>query len=254
MPPWLDYMPPWLDDMPPWLDDMPPWLDETPNDNFLWTDKKNDFIEKIKTQGFSSVWHITHRNNIKEILNKGILSNYLAYEIAKPIDISDHGAQRWREAKEPIYKRKIHEYAPTYFNVKNPMLYVKHNIQDELCLIEISLNSLLDSEFIFTDGNAASRDTTFYHTVNDLEQLPWEVLRASYWNSFSDGKRKRCAELLFYPLIATKHIVKIHCSSAETLNYIRQLGCPVQISSDLFFIKHKPNYSFENLSDNDIPF
>lgn len=253
--PKIDITTPWVDEIPPWVDDMPPWLGDMSNHDTLWIDEKNFFIEKLKLYGISSVWHMTHKENIQGILNQGILSNYLAHETENPpVDISDHGAQRWREAKDPIYKRRIHEYAPTYFNVRNPMLYVRRNIQNDLCLIEISLTSLLNSDFIFTDGNAASRNTAFFNSANDLELLPWEVLRAPYWSDFTDGKRKKCAELLIYPPIQPKHIVKIHCNSTETLRYIQKLGYSAKISHELFFTQNKTNRTCGNFNNDDIPF
>ena len=51
------------------------------------------------------------------------------------------------------------------------MLYVKRNIQNELCLIEISLSVLSNDNYIFTDGNAASQNTKFYNLNEDLKQL-----------------------------------------------------------------------------------
>lgn len=185
--------------------------------------------------GVSSLWHMTHKNNIKEILESGILSNTTAYTTKKPMDISNPGVQKWRDLKDPIYGRKIHDYAPAYINIKNPMLYVKRDIQHELCLIEISLKALLKHDFIFTDGNAAAHNTNFYNTTDNLIKLPWDVLNSSFWNGIPDGKRKRCCEVLVYPLIEPNHIIKIHCYSEDTLRYLAKFNVPVQISHDLFF-------------------
>ncbi|PID55816.1 hypothetical protein CSB45_13985 [candidate division KSB3 bacterium] len=95
-------------------------------------DSYSDISNAFNQYGIESVWHMTHKNNVREILSSGILSNKTAYEIKKPMDISDHGVQRWRELKDPIYGKKLHEYAPTYINIKNPMLYVRRNIQHDV--------------------------------------------------------------------------------------------------------------------------
>jgi len=183
------------------------------------------------------------------------LSNKTACEIKKPTDISDHGVQRWRESEDPVYGRKLHEYVPTYINIKNPMLYVRRDIQHELCLIEISLLALSEYDFLFTDGNAASRNTHFYSSTSDLDKLPWDVLKASYWNDFPDGKRKRCSEVLVYPKIDPKYIVKLHCYSSEAWQYLSQFGVPVKISEKLFFGKcSADSTSVLSSFDDDIPF
>lgn len=200
---------------------------DTPSDSII----ENSFLK----YGVSSLWHMTHKNNIKEILESGILSNTSAYTTKKPMDISNPGVQKRRDLKDPIYGRKIHDYAPAYINIKNPMLYVKQDIQHELCLIEISLKALLKHDFIFTDGNAAAHNTNFYNTTDNLIKLPWDVLNSSFWNGIPDGKRKRCCEVLVYPLIEPKHIIKIHCYSEDTLRYLAKFNVPAQISHELFF-------------------
>ncbi len=201
----------------------------------LFVNKCSQIIKLFNEYRVYSLWHMTHRNNVENIMRYGILSNTQTTKFAKPVDISDHGVQRWREEKDPIYDRKIHDYTPTYFNIRNPMLYLRKNIQDELCLIEISLSVLSEANFLFTDGNAAARDTAFYNSLYDLAHLPWEVLNASYWNDFEDGKRKRCAEVLIYPSIDPKYIKQIHCNSDVTLQQLSRINCNVTKTRELFF-------------------
>ena len=265
-PPWLGEYLPWETEPPPWLGEnqlwkteTPPWLvDEILHDASIWKSENKIFIENLNKYGITRVWHMTHRKNIEKIVIKGVLSNCLAYRYENPVDISNQGAQKWREKKEPIYNRKIHEYAPTYLNIKNPMLYVKKEIHEELCLLEISLEVLSSHAFVFTDGNAAARDTNFFRNVNDLKRLPWNVLNAAYWNDFPDGKRKRCAEVLIYPLIEPNYILKVHCNSFETLKYLQRFKLPSQISSELFFGSNnmicQPSTSFVGESSSDRPF
>jgi hypothetical protein len=218
---------------PSWLVDVPPWSeDEVRSNKHSCIENRHEvkIIKEFNGHGVFALWHMTHKDNIKEILNKGILSNTLAYEKTRPKDISNHSVQKWRESNDPIYERKIHDYAAAYINIKNPMLYVRRDMQNELCLIEISLSVLSDDNFIFTDGNASARDTKFYNLVDDLEKLPWEVLNASYWNNFEDGKRKRCAEVLIYPSIAPEYIKNIHCYSDSTLQQLTNINCNYSVS------------------------
>ncbi|NMG14227.1 DUF4433 domain-containing protein [Aromatoleum bremense] len=198
-------------------------------------DLKETVASHFSVFGVFSLWHITHRNNLKTILSSGILSNSGAFSEFQPTDISNHEVQKWRDRVDPFYNRAVHDYAPLYINVRNPMLYVKKHVQNELCLIEVSLSLLESSEFVFTDGNAASRDTKFYKDVKDLAFLPWDVIRASYWNDFPDGKRKRCSEVLVYPYVDPAHIVRIHCASMETLGVAKSYNCDAVISKNMFF-------------------
>lgn len=192
-------------------------------------------IKELEAQGITALWHMTHRNNIPTLREKGILSHSSAYESLQPIDISSRSVQHWRTRVEPVYGRCLHDYAPTYFNIRNPMLFVKKDLNKELCLIEISLSVLKESQFIFTDGNAAAKNTQFFNSTIALNRLPWDVLHAKYWNDFIDGKRKRCAEMLIYPFIKPAFFIKIHCYSDETLGYLQSVGCNAEKSERLFY-------------------
>lgn len=237
----INQPPPWVDEVPP-CDEVPPWIngeffyDEIPP---MMVDNEFETIkESFEKFGVTSFWHMTHVDNIRTILKRGILSNTQAYNNARPVDISDHGVQKRRGKTDPIYRRNLHDYTPTYLNIKNPMLFVKGDIQNKICLIELSLSILSENSFLFTDGNAAAKITAFYNSVNDLKRLPWDVLNAEYWNDFEDGKRKRCAEVLVYPNISPQYIKKIYCNSYETLERLTDLPVPSAISEELFFKNH----------------
>ena len=183
-----------------------------------------------------SLWHITHRDNVGGILQRGILSHSIAHRYsANRVDISDPDAQKWRERFEPCYGRKIHEYAPLSIKARNPMLYLRRDRQSELCLIEVGIDSLVDVDYLITDGNAASRDTLFFRSCRDLDKLPWDVLNGQYWADREDGKRKMCAEVLVWPRVDRDFIKQVHCLSKDTENYLSKINCRSRISPELFF-------------------
>lgn len=197
--------------------------------------KDTSLSSQFNKYGIHSLWHMCHRDNIKSILQYGILSYSQAKNLVNYIDISNTDVQSRRESYENIYNRKIHDYSPTYIKIKNPMLYVKKDLREDLCIIEISLSVINDNNFIFSDGNAASSNTKFYNSTKDLVYLPWDVLNAEFWNDFEDGKRKKCAEVLIYPVIDSCHIINIHCFSTETLKKISQIHHTAKLSRNLFF-------------------
>lgn len=189
---------------------------------------------ELQENGIYSLWHITHKDNLRGIVQYGILNNVDADKY-KSVDISNHSVQQWREKVEPVYGKKIHDYTPTYLDVKNPMLYAIRHRQSELCILEISLSVLSRGKFLFTDGNAASRDTKFYNSVEDLSLLPWDVLHARYWSGFEDGKRKKCAEVLLFSEISPEYIKTAHCYSDSCLEDVSGLGVDVAKTKELFF-------------------
>lgn len=187
-------------------------------------------------RGVQSLWYITHKDNVHGILRHGILNHYDAHRLnPNCADISDPGAQRWRDAIEPHYERRIHEYAPLYIKPRNPMLYVRRSLRNELCLLEVSLAVMFENQYLITDGNAASRDTRFFKSVANFDDLPWTVLESGYWTDHLDGRRKMCAEVLIYPSVDPRHIQSVHCYSVTMRNSLDTLGRKLKISRNLFF-------------------
>lgn len=195
-------------------------------------------ISELRAYGVSSVWHMTHYKNIESILEKG-LNSKSNLRRGSYTDISDQSVQGLRTRSEPIYRRKIHDYVPTYINIKNPMLYVRKNLRNSLCLIEIDITCIENCDFLITDGNAAASKTNFFNQASEVQLLPWHVLNANYWHDFEDGKRKRCAELLLYPEIKSSFIKVVHFHSSNevfdkvTNSTTREFD--IKISPELFF-------------------
>jgi len=198
--------------------------------------EKNSIKEKFFQHGIFSLWHITHRSNLQKILDHGILNYYDASDIEpNRIDISNPDAQRWRDVVEPRYRRRIHDYAALYIKPKNPMLYVRRSLRAHLCLLEIDISVLFESEYLITDGNAASGTTRFYNSAEHLEELPWAVLTSGYWPDHKDGKRKMCAEVLVYPKIDPVYISALHFYSVNTRPCLADCNRKMMISPELFF-------------------
>ncbi len=186
--------------------------------------------------GITSLWHMTHRNNVRNILRLGILNYYDAHRLSTEVmDISEPSVQRRREKTEQQYGRKIHDYVALYINPRNPMLYCRKYMQDKLCLISVSLTVLGENQYLLSDGNAASSDTNFYASISDLQSLPWGVLMANYWTGYPDGKRKRCSEVLVHSIVSPRYIQAIHCCSKSTVDYLADCKREVFLSNELFF-------------------
>ncbi len=202
----------------------------------------NKSVSTFARYGQNSLWHITHRENIPGILKHGLLCNSSltkAIESESIFDISDPGVQANREKLDPIYQRKIHDYVPLYINPKNPMMFKKKENLKELCLLEVSLEILNYHTFLLSDGNAASKDTKFFNSLDGVKYLPWAVLNADYWSDFDDGKRKRCSEVLISSKIEPKYFLAIHVYSEETDRYLYSVTGNSKInvyqSKDMFF-------------------
>lgn len=193
---------------------------------------RKHYSKLLDEVGVDFLYHMTHLDNLKCILQFGILSHNRAHKkglLAK--DISDRTVNRRRV--------KIHNHVPLYFNPKNPMLYRRRNIQDELVILCVNRELLFSEKVVITDGNAASDSTNFYNSISDLKKIDWNIIRSEFWSDFADGKRIRCAETLIPDKISLTNIEQIVCSNSKTQLFVRNLidgfDIPISVNPKLFF-------------------
>ena len=175
---------------------------------------------------------MTHKSNLCSILKYGLLSHNDAHNRnLLSTDISENTVNERRRRIEPIFNKSIHEYAPLYFNPKNPMLFKRKNIQNDIVILAYEANLLLKENTIFTDGNAASDSTSFYNNFDCLSKLSWECINDAWWNTYQDGKRKKCAEVLILNKIEIDSISKIITFDESTKNFVNSIKREVTINN-----------------------
>lgn len=195
-------------------------------------------VDTLKEYGIDYVYHMTHISNLANILKNDLLSHNLAHQRFNIVDISNPTVNAYRKAKDPIYGLSLHDYVPTYLNPKNPMSYVRREEANNYAILKLNKKLLLQTGAIFTDGNAACINTSFYNDITDLDQLDWECLHAHYWADFIDGKRKRNAELLVPQTIPAKYIEEIAIKNVNKLRDMPRLnnaGPKIIIAPEIFF-------------------
>lgn len=180
--------------------------------------------------------YITHKQNLASICARGLLSrNEVLRHGLTRADISDQEVQSLRERREPIWNRSIHDYVPLYLNPKNPMLFVRRELRDELVILKIDRDVARTEGVIYCDGNAASAATNFSLDEEVLTSAR-EALRAEYWTAVDDGKRRRMAEVLVHQRIAPDRIEAVLCPNGFVANEVRsQHGLYALASPSRFF-------------------
>lgn len=175
-----------------------------------------------------------HYTNLENILIHGLLSHNAAYNkklITRDISMSE--VQDRREKKNINVNGKsmnVHDFVSFYFQPRNPMLYRRKDIQDELIMIfvnaDILKTNITESKYaIFTDGNAGSASTKFYGGLKKMELIDFELLKSGSWNHDDkevkkENKRKMCSEVLVYPSIIAPEIEKIICPNKKMYDYV----------------------------------
>ncbi|HKO79388.1 MAG TPA: DUF4433 domain-containing protein, partial [Chitinophagaceae bacterium] len=202
---------------------------------------KDQHLSKIP---FRSLFHITHILNIPGILEKGILSHTKAYisQFFKK-DISNQDINQKRSRPEAINNHPIHDYAPLYINPQNPMLESlcqRKNLRDDLILIKVSPNILVNSDVLFTDGNAAEEASNFYNNLDDFNKLNWEILSDDYYLHHPDGKRIKCSEVLVHDFIDLPYIDELVAFNEKNFDglydlFPNHMNITLKLDKDMFY-------------------
>jgi hypothetical protein len=197
----------------------------------------------LKKLPYAGLFHIVHARNLPSILTHGILSHNDAHKngLVK-VDISDQAVNSLRNREEPVLNHNLHEYAPLYINPKNPMMYrlCNQGLRQDLAVVRVNPNILLHGNVLFSDGNAASRSTSFYQSIEDFNKLNWKCINDQYWTNYPDGKRFRCSEVLVFGKIPLYYVESISVYTEEHLDSLlklfpNHLGVLSEINRDYYF-------------------
>ena len=213
------------------FDERPFLFSETVNNDFFNPEPNTSQWLDLK-----GLFHITHIDNLKNIIEQGILSHTISHVTnVLDKDISNQLVQSRRT--------QIHNKVPFYFNILNPMTFSYKYKDDmntrDLVVLCIDKKIMLQPGTIFTDGNAASSSTKFFSSLEDLDKLDWDCIFSHFWNEFDEGKRKRCSEVLIPYRVPTRFIKNIFLKDQTHFNKLKVIlsdfSIPVAIDESYFF-------------------
>ena len=195
----------------------------------------------LSNYGIEYLYHMTEVSNLENIFKHGLLSHNEAHSKGlNQTDIALPEVHQLRAGKTPIYGISLHEFVPMYFNPRNPMLFLRKDLENRIVIIAIDRRAIYQDKSMFSDGNAANKPTRFYNDLSDLDKLNWTCIQDDYWPNYQDGKRVKCAETLTHPKITIKHIQKIYCNNMGTKRIVDEKAplaktFQVELNSKLFF-------------------
>lgn len=182
--------------------------------------------------------YMTPIGNLASITQHGILShNGVQRAGISRTDISDQNVQNIRSAKL-VGGRTLHGYVNLYFNSRNPMLYVRQGVQNDIAILCVNRHHIGRSGVWYSDGNAASGDTNFYYSPRRLYELNWDCIWADRWVDYGDGRRIRCAEVLVPDRVPLVEVQQVVVRTNEASRRARQFipgNIPISVNSGRFF-------------------
>ena len=161
------------------------------------------------------IYHITHLENVPQIVDSLLWSD--AERIrqnlnCKVVGMGEIKRRRLTELDVSCHRgSKVGEYVPFYFCARSIMLYLlaKGNHVDlsyqggqrPIVHLETDVGRVVswaDSEgrrWAFSNGNAGTRYTQFFNSVEQLDVLDWAAINANPWKDLIVRERKQ-AEFL----------------------------------------------------------
>jgi hypothetical protein len=204
---------------------------------------------KLSQHHIVELFYFSMIDNLESLLQYGILpKNEMIKRGLSHASFAEESVQDRRHIREIELsnhtKATIHDLVPLYLVPRTPTLSARRAYQNKIFFIVINSDIVADekTEFSFSDGNAASQETRFFNSLYKLKHLPWDVLKADYWNDFSDGKRKRNAEFLIFPSVPPKYFIRIIILNSNLQNHCKMLvqkfgsSIDVIVDSSYFFI------------------
>src|SRR6266568_1026832 len=167
--------------------------------------------------------YITAITNVPSMLQHGILSHNRAQQLPH-ISVAMAEIQDRRREKQIPGAGHLHDYVNLYFDAHNPMLSVRRNRNDEICVLRISSDVLDLGNVIVTDMNAARDAVRFYDVASGLAAL-------------DRHKALKCAEVLVPDSVAPQRIRGAYAANSIALGALQalNLGLQVNVNVGMFF-------------------
>lgn len=172
--------------------------------------------QQLKAYGITSLWNVTHLNNLESLLSHGIVCRNSACKLPSFTDISDRHVQIRRRPTCDANGKVVfdpHDYVPLFFTDNTPVLYVTSD-DKKVILLEVSPEAADSTGVCFSDANIASNDYSRYTDPNDLKNLDWSIIKSRRGAFSKEWKHKRSAEVLIPKLCAPSFIKAVHVQPA----------------------------------------
>ncbi|WP_405376036.1 DarT ssDNA thymidine ADP-ribosyltransferase family protein [Pseudobutyrivibrio sp.] len=164
------------------------------------------------------IFHFTHIDNLKSIIDEGLLSTSKKKEKGiGHFDVANGVIQERRETMKVTEgpRGTVHDYVPFYFAITNKMLLSivnnKSVDQEDIIFLVMPIAVLEKDDTVFSDRAAnCNVAPNFYFDPKDLDKLSWDEIDSMRWGEKDDeAKHKRMAEALIYGSVNIEDIEEI---------------------------------------------
>ena len=181
--------------------------------------------------------------NIPSILEHGILSHEKASQLPH-VSVAMNEVQDKRDTVTIPGGLRLHQYANLYFCARNPMMFKRRGMRDQLCVLQIKRRILTYEGAIITDMNAAStKYVRFYKSPDGLRGLDFDMIYADDWRhpgnlpAYYRHSATKGAEVLIPHCVEKDYISGAYVASEEANKLLLQQGftLPITMNPHMFF-------------------
>ena len=179
------------------------------------------------------LYNITAIDNIPSIIENGIL----CYDAVKKLphsSIAIGTVQQRRDQVSIPNGLRLHRYANLYFDYNNPMLYMRKDMAEEICILAIDASIMNNPDCIFSDRNAATDLVKFYPASEGVHEIDFKRVFERYWThedhyEYLNRKAIKCAEILIPHCVPYNYIVGAYVVSDQASKALADSGFNKQI-------------------------
>lgn len=194
-------------------------------------------MPEILDPGKALIFRITHRDNMKWIINHGLHApNGQEFDPShRNIGSLELIGKRSTRAVTLGAVGTLSDYVPFYFTPFSPMMYNIHTgmkvppfPNEEIVVMISSLHKVSELKIpvVFTDQHAFRRTAKYFTNLRDLEEVDWDLLNSRNFRNDPDdpGKNDRYqAEALVWKYVPLDALREICCYTSAVENYLNQL-------------------------------
>ena len=198
----------------------------------------------MRAEDLHELHYIAPIANVPSMLQHGLLSHSRAQHLPHVSVALDVIQERRRKVVVPG-GRRLHEYANTYFNARNKMMYQIKSDRgvDGLCVLRVSTLAIRAPGAVVADRNASSDYVRFDPAPLGLAALDKATIFADSWNH-DDARRKwlhgslMCAEMLIPDVIPPGRVMGAYVANGLAETALRMVAptLPITISPRHFFL------------------
>jgi ssDNA thymidine ADP-ribosyltransferase DarT-like protein len=187
--------------------------------------------------------YITPIANVPSILKHGILSHNQAARLQHDHDSIAMQEVKDKRAEKKLDGRPLFDYVNIYFTARNPMMFVRRDRHNKICVLRVSPDIIDLAGAVISDHNAASKYAKFFVAPGGLGTINYDRVFAEFWThpddpfEERDHKSVKCSEVLMPDRIGLEHIVGAYVSGLVGQAALRAVAPDLDICVDgnLFF-------------------